>query len=42
MKRALVLFTLFCAALTAQAASISTPSVQNVRFKILPKNMTAA
>src|SRR5215467_337110 len=33
MKRALVLFTLLCAALTAaQAATTSTPSVQNVRF----------
>jgi hypothetical protein len=30
MKRILVLFTLLCAALTAQAAS--TPSIQNVRF----------
>jgi len=32
MKSTLVLFTLLFAALTAHAASISTPSVQNVRF----------
>ena len=32
MKDTLVVFTLLCTALTAQAASISTPSVQNVRF----------
>lgn len=32
MKSTLVSFTLFCAALTADAALISTPSVQNVRF----------
>ena len=32
MKNTLVLFTLFCTALTAHAASSSTPSVQNVRF----------
>jgi TonB family protein len=32
MKSTLFLFTLFCMALTARAASISTPSVQNVRF----------
>src|SRR5262249_8686851 len=32
MKRTLLLLTLLCSALTAQAASTSTPSVQNVRF----------
>src|SRR5215471_13855710 len=32
MKITLVLFTLFCTALTSHAASISAPSVQNVRF----------
>jgi TonB family protein len=32
MKRTLVLITLLGAAMTAHAASISTPSVQNVRF----------
>src|SRR5215469_7361363 len=32
MRSTLVLFTLFCTALTAHVASISTPSVQNVRF----------
>jgi hypothetical protein len=32
MKRTLVLFTLLSAAVTAQAASTSTPYVQNVRF----------
>jgi TonB family protein len=32
MKRTSALFTLLCAALTAQAASTSTSSVQNVRF----------
>jgi len=32
MKRTLLLFTLLCVAVTVHAASISTPSVQNVRF----------
>jgi TonB family protein len=32
MKSTLVLFTLLCAVLNGHAASISTPSVQNVRF----------
>jgi TonB family protein len=41
MKRTLVLFTLLCAGLTAQAASTSTPSIQNVRFapEISPVNV---
>jgi TonB family protein len=32
MKTTLVLFTLLCAGIAAHAGSISTPSVQNVRF----------
>lgn len=32
MRSILVSFTLLGVALTAQAASISTPSIQNVRF----------
>jgi TonB family protein len=32
MKHTFVVLTLFCAALTAHAASTSTPSIQNVRF----------
>jgi TonB family protein len=41
MKRALVLFTLLCPVLTAQAAS--TPSVQNVRFaQEIPTNLVTA
>jgi TonB family protein len=34
MKGTLVFFTVVCAALTAHAASTSTPSVQNVRFAL--------